>query len=597
MATQLQLRRGTTSQVAAFTGANGEVVVDTEKKTLFVNDGSTAGGLEIARADFSNISPSATLTIGTLNTTNLDLTNLEVTNIKAKDGTAAGSIADSTGVVTIASAVLTTADINAGTFDGVVGGTTPAAGSFTTLSASTSLTVDDDVSVQGAAPTFQLYDTTVTNNIMKFEYDETFLVDIDPNNVRGNSSFQVDIDGTSAFLIDSSRNVGIGVSTVSTNTKLHVKAGTNINFEVENSSSTLRLSALNDARSANVPMQFASSAFNFITGNVGIGPAPQSTYTGASYPAIELGSGMLMGGPDNASVAVLSNTYLAADGNWKRKTTAAAANYTQNAGKHYFYHAASDSNDSTITFSELLRIDSSGLKATGNVDISGALLVGTDVAYDKFAVLRTSTTQTAGMTLLNDQSGGYGSGITWESKRSDTGSIQTAGRLSIQGENSWASDGTASSAFYVHLRSGNSLEERFKVNHYGLIVSLGTYNNGTSFASNMYVHTNGVLYRSTSSRRYKNTIEDAKHGLSDLLKLRSVTYKGNDDAAGDTVFGGLIAEEVHDAGLTEFVQYNDDNEPDALAYGNMVSLCVKAIQEQQTQIEALKSEVAALKGG
>ena len=122
MATQLQLRRGTTSQVAAFTGANGEVVVDTDKKTLFVNDGSTAGGLEIARADFSNISASATLTLATLNattlnTTNLDLTNLEVTNIKAKDGTSAGSIADSTGVVTIASAVLTTADINAGTVD------------------------------------------------------------------------------------------------------------------------------------------------------------------------------------------------------------------------------------------------------------------------------------------------------------------------------------------------------------------------------------------------------------------------------------------------------------------------------------------------
>ena len=84
-------------------------------------------------------------------------------------------------------------------------------------------------------------------------------------------------------------------------------------------------------------------------GNMGVGPAPQSTYTTASYPAIELKSGMLIGGPDNASTALLSNAYLHSDGNWKRKTTAAAANYTQNSGKHYFYHAASDSNDSTIT--------------------------------------------------------------------------------------------------------------------------------------------------------------------------------------------------------------------------------------------------------
>ena len=40
--------------------------------------------------------------------------------------------------------------------------------------------------------------------------------------------------------------------------------------------------------------------------------------------------------------------------------------------------------------------------------------------------------------------------------------------------------------------------------------------------------------------------------------------------------------------------YDDDNEPDALAYGNMVSLCIKAIQEQQTTITALEARIAAL---
>ena len=75
--------------------------------------------------------------ITTVNATTVDTTNLEVTNLKAKDGTSAGSIADSTGVVTIASAVLTTADINGGTMDGVtIGGASTAAGSFTTVTAS-----------------------------------------------------------------------------------------------------------------------------------------------------------------------------------------------------------------------------------------------------------------------------------------------------------------------------------------------------------------------------------------------------------------------------------------------------------------------------
>ena len=65
----------------------------------------------------------------------VDATNLEVMNLKAKDGTSAGSIADSTGVVTLNSLVATTADINGGTIDATtIGGTTAAAGSFTNIS-------------------------------------------------------------------------------------------------------------------------------------------------------------------------------------------------------------------------------------------------------------------------------------------------------------------------------------------------------------------------------------------------------------------------------------------------------------------------------
>jgi hypothetical protein len=83
--------------------------------------------------------------------------------------------------------------------------------------------------------------------------------------------------------------------------------------------------------------------------------------------------------------------------------------------------------------------------------------------------------------------------------------------------------------------------------------------------------------------------------LTELLTLRPVTYKGNND--GDTIFGGLIAEEVHDAGLTEFVQYDDDDRPDALAYGSMVSLCIKAIQELKAELDAAKTRIATLEAG
>jgi hypothetical protein len=50
MATQVQLRRGTTTEHASFTGAVGEVTVDITKDTLVVHDGATAGGFPLAKS-------------------------------------------------------------------------------------------------------------------------------------------------------------------------------------------------------------------------------------------------------------------------------------------------------------------------------------------------------------------------------------------------------------------------------------------------------------------------------------------------------------------------------------------------------------------
>ena len=58
MAKKLQLRRGTTTQHGSFTGAEGEVTIDTDKDTAVVHDGSTAGGTPLAKEDMSNVSSS-----------------------------------------------------------------------------------------------------------------------------------------------------------------------------------------------------------------------------------------------------------------------------------------------------------------------------------------------------------------------------------------------------------------------------------------------------------------------------------------------------------------------------------------------------------
>jgi hypothetical protein len=155
---------------------------------------------------------------------------------------------------------------------------------------------------------------------------------------------------------------------------------------------------------------------------------------------------------------------------------------------------------------------------------------------------------------------------------------------------------TAVDGSYTYFGNNSAGTLLFFVRNDG-VVNLGAaanspYNLTTGSAANVNIAASGTLFRSTSSIKYKTDVQNAVHGLNKVMELRPVTYKGVND--GDIIFGGLIAEEVHDAGLTEFVQYAENGTPDALAYGNMVSLAFKAIQEQQTIINDLKARIETL---
>jgi hypothetical protein len=61
---------------------------------------------------------------------------------------------------------------------------------------------------------------------------------------------------------------------------------------------------------------------------------------------------------------------------------------------------------------------------------------------------------------------------------------------------------------------------------------------------------------------------------------------------------GFIAEDFHDLGMTEYVEYWKDDEgndtPSEIGYSNMVAILVKAIQEQQALITTLTDRITAL---
>ena len=184
-----------------------------------------------------------------------------------------------------------------------------------------------------------------------------------------------------------------------------------------------------------------------------------------------------------------------------------------------------------------------------------------------------------------------GSNLLFDGTNLLVGTATSAGRVTIKG----TTTDNSTTAITVQDSSATTL---FYVRNDGLVNTGAStnspYNATTVSAANLLVTSSGTLSRAISSLKYKREVQDAIHGLKELLSLRSVTYKGKNPEDGEKIVGGLIAEEVHETGLTEFVMYAEDGSPDSLFYGNMVSLCVKAIQEQQEIITTLQTQVTAL---
>ena len=100
-----------------------------------------------------------------------------------------------------------------------------------------------------------------------------------------------------------------------------------------------------------------------------------------------------------------------------------------------------------------------------------------------------------------------------------------------------------------------------------------------------------------ATRKAKKNIEPIDIGLDFILSLEPVKY---DLKQNDLSQVGFIAEDMPDERL-QVIQPNDNNDlskgysPQSVNYKQITAPLVKAIQEQQAQIELLKQEVELLK--
>jgi hypothetical protein len=136
-------------------------------------------------------------------------------------------------------------------------------------------------------------------------------------------------------------------------------------------------------------------------------------------------------------------------------------------------------------------------------------------------------------------------------------------------------------------------------------------------AANMFINsTSYEIFRSTSSLKYKQDIEPFAFDGDALLALglksfhdrgevkahdewtaRLAEHGPNEDDPEPIVrrYVGLIAEEVHEAGLSMLVQYDDATGlPDGLQYDRFGIAALQLIREQRAQIADLTSRIEQL---
>jgi hypothetical protein len=137
-----------------------------------------------------------------------------------------------------------------------------------------------------------------------------------------------------------------------------------------------------------------------------------------------------------------------------------------------------------------------------------------------------------------------------------------------------------------------ALSQYFIVDNHFVPNLSSNYDLGTTSFRWRTIYTNNVV--NVSDFRLKKDILPLTYGLTDILKLRPVSYVLKDDKENEVKLG-LIAQEVRKI-VPEVVSENPTGEKFlGMNYTELIPVLIKAIQEQQKTIDELKSKLTEVK--
>ena len=372
MAKLLKLRRGTTAQHASFTGAEGEVTIDTTKDTAVVHDGSQAGGRPLAREDMSNVS-SASIA-GQLGTDSIATTKIAAGDLPSDVVVYSANINNNT---------IVNGDISP---SAAIAGTkvAPDFGSQN-ITTTGSLTVNNNnFKVQGTSPNVFLTDTNNDSDYKLTNNEGQFII-FDVTNTA--TRLAVNADGHVDVIGNLDVGAGLDVTGAITSTGSATISNT---ISIEGTSPSLNLTDSNANSDFQVKVDGGHFDIKDVTNNAGRLNI-QSDGTTTIAQNLNVGAGLdVTGNITNTGTIVSSGDITINEEN-------PALNFTD-VGENPDYQVRVDAgkffiNDTTNSAARLTvetdghidipgRIDATGgIAVTGNITVSGTV-DGRDVAAD-----------------------------------------------------------------------------------------------------------------------------------------------------------------------------------------------------------------------
>ena len=333
-------------------------------------------------------------------------------------------------------------------------------------------------------------------------------------------------DNTYLFNVLANGNVGIGLTTPIY--PLQIRRATNINIGFGQQNSGISLEAVNDAVNANIPMSYYASAHYLLNGNVGIGVT-----TPASVLTVQKNTSGGRGG----EISIVNYATVAVGNEAALNFGVESSTYDADNGNFQLKaivtatNAATDGVFSTwngSAFGERMRITSGGNVLIGTATDNGCRLQA--VGSGTVASFNDTSSGDVTITLLANGTfrGGLGADANYALKITGVGGTQVA---------------------VINASTG--------------------------------------AYTATSDRTLKKNISDSPLALPVLnqIKIRQYNWKSNDSVEQY----GVIAQELYEVAPTYVSKPKKETDKWGVSKAELVPLLIKAIQEQQAQIEELKA--------